>query len=1533
MATVGDTEAKSCNTCPNGFYSDIEGLTTCKTCGLGWRRKTGSGHVSMNNACERCPQGQYNDATMGSGSERMCNTCPSYYYTDQIGQSKCKGCLSWSVYGGWTNKEVGATDCDACSPGFYNYKGLGKPVHCTECSKGKYQSQTGQSYCKFCPKGWFQEYTQQSLCKACKDYPRYQTNGGRIDHDTSSSPPTTVSPDKECLDCPSFWYNLPKKSLVSIEDNSRSKTLKGISLANYHDWAPSGGGGTWIMDTCLRCTPKMTGFTNGNGRLLCSEKFLTSSSINVWIESTNKDYTEKKFDLVPTSNVDDCTDFELDMGHKWIGPKEEMVLVPCRNGKISVTTSSSFTKMHITPYFMNVETHDNRNLLAGHYLSKFDTHPSVKMVFQVAQDIEKVELILDNLRNGDQSANIWEEQKWWTKERCSLESPLYDWEVLEGPNYWVNLQALAQKIQHPRLIPTLYEHFELKISFLVGSTKVIRMYRSLDLEEVFSTKISTIPRTIEYKNKGTKQWSLTNQPTKLSRPSGATWAITSGERDGVDGSNTLSQLPHRLGFGIVYKNDKITTGNYVMTSVTELTLWIRRIREKRLTRVQRLGGQGPPTYSYHYKHDLSSCTYGDLLYMGSMWNPSQTFQLPSKERSPLTLEEMKSLTYGVKMPHIDDDDPELKCSESYFQKDLINPSRTRTGLNLQMERNRTFLSTGSNGFNLFGASLTSGISEIKIIDSEEWVYRPLKHWVTVPEIEDHCTSANGGIFDQKCQRIGGGRNPLAVGTCEQKDPFSLTVINIARDALNVEILGISPINSLRDGKRWEDCLPCRDTLSRCNAICDQFAGKICPGSKDIKFTFSNPVKIQRVVLQGVSSATTTVSVCGNTQTFTVGHRVTASFTCLSSSLHNEFVLKIPSLCLSEIELYGDRLPSRYWKQESGLLRFKNWGLEEQTCQSLCDNLKNCLSYTCDVDRGIFIPYKHNCVEDLARKNAISNEDELLFLKSGQSFISIHLFLKGRGIPYEKKKLGTEWVVMPNRFADSSIFDPKSLENEYSTTPTIQIKYFHTHPLYSYNTYLATESILKVPSSSNGFTLSLEFKQLTNPTGNQHLILLSLELGYECLSIFVTKKDNQWTLLFKLAREQKEFPLVVNQFSSIFFSCGLFQCFFYVDKEPGFKLPYSGRFYTPFSIHFRKNVCGNRASSERPFDGIIQKVASYLVVLSEKDIDYLLTTEDIYIPKISGDHQCFCVHQEVCGSLGPTGSNIEVFAKTEQDKNQIPCVLEGTNKFKTKPNPSGGEVVRFNCLKGGKKRSLSFTKNQPGILSFLSFGLQQRIPTPQPTPTPIVATKFPTAATGPTPKPTPYPTNTRQPSPPPTSRAPTKSPTKRPSYTPSLFPTPEPTDSPTHSPTKSPLPTFPPTFSPTKKPVTIEETYLFDLVYQGKEDDLVVCSSLEKALQKKFGPFSQVKIEKFDTKTLEINVVATSTEHQKISPQQIIMVLKECLGPEKKGLLTSVELRSTFPWMEVGLTLIVVGVLGGLYVSGALKPLIGQRYRYHPVASK
>eukprot|EP00937_MAST-01D_sp_MAST-1D-sp2_P002085 g2085.t1 len=133
-----------CTDCVSGRYTDQLGQSACKgtACPLGQAGPLAS-TSSSTATCTPCDAGRYSGSAVGAGA---CQECPRGKWS-AAGASSCMACTA-----GRGSNETGATSdatCTVCEAGRYGGGAVGAGV-CQECPRGKWQPAAGAASCTAC---------------------------------------------------------------------------------------------------------------------------------------------------------------------------------------------------------------------------------------------------------------------------------------------------------------------------------------------------------------------------------------------------------------------------------------------------------------------------------------------------------------------------------------------------------------------------------------------------------------------------------------------------------------------------------------------------------------------------------------------------------------------------------------------------------------------------------------------------------------------------------------------------------------------------------------------------------------------------------------------------------------------------------------------------------------------------------------------------------------------------------------------------------------------------------------------------------------------------------------------------------------------------------------------------------------------------------------------------------------------------------------------------------------------------------------
>ena len=204
------TLERSCVNCPDGRFSDVEGLCDhtdpteqyidlpaglceCTKCDAG---KQSVSDPNGRTSCVDCSIGMFNDE-MGIAYGN-CKACQAGKYASETGVDTCslcgKGRYSTSLRAtdvstclacptGYYSEEKGSTgnNCNMCAAGFYSTEsGLMGQDSCSNCIAGKFRNtqNTDPVSCVECPKGRYNnEEMEDTACKLCRVGRYYDSQG------------------------------------------------------------------------------------------------------------------------------------------------------------------------------------------------------------------------------------------------------------------------------------------------------------------------------------------------------------------------------------------------------------------------------------------------------------------------------------------------------------------------------------------------------------------------------------------------------------------------------------------------------------------------------------------------------------------------------------------------------------------------------------------------------------------------------------------------------------------------------------------------------------------------------------------------------------------------------------------------------------------------------------------------------------------------------------------------------------------------------------------------------------------------------------------------------------------------------------------------------------------------------------------------------------------------------------------------------------------------------------------------------------
>ena len=209
-----------CTICGKQEWQNLNGQTTCKTCGVDSPYTGNYGHVGARDTCQYCGTGNVvplGGTTQGACTacltgehqpytslQRTCYLCATGKYNPDTGQTNCKNCDK-----GYYQESQGKTSCKQCAKGDYaNVVGL---TNCKECAKGQYTNQLGQHGCKNCELGKANNNEGQEGCIDCELHSYSDQVGLHICKDCLAGKYGTGSKlytnANTCVNCPTGQYN------------------------------------------------------------------------------------------------------------------------------------------------------------------------------------------------------------------------------------------------------------------------------------------------------------------------------------------------------------------------------------------------------------------------------------------------------------------------------------------------------------------------------------------------------------------------------------------------------------------------------------------------------------------------------------------------------------------------------------------------------------------------------------------------------------------------------------------------------------------------------------------------------------------------------------------------------------------------------------------------------------------------------------------------------------------------------------------------------------------------------------------------------------------------------------------------------------------------------------------------------------------------------------------------------------------------------------------------------------------------------
>ena len=252
-----------CLICGKQQWQNLNGQTTCKTCGVDSPYAGNYGHVGARDTCEYCGtgyvvpssgtnQGACTACLVGEHQpyttlQRTCYLCATGKYNPDTGQANCKNCDK-----GYYQESQGKTSCKQCAKGDYaDVVGL---TNCKECAKGKYTNQLGQHGCKNCELGKANNNEGQEGCIDCELHSYADQTGLHTCKNCAAGKYGTGSKlytnANTCVNCPTGQYN-----------SAAGQPCAQCPTGQYQNQAGQGG--------CKNCA---TGYYNtGSGNTGCTK--------------------------------------------------------------------------------------------------------------------------------------------------------------------------------------------------------------------------------------------------------------------------------------------------------------------------------------------------------------------------------------------------------------------------------------------------------------------------------------------------------------------------------------------------------------------------------------------------------------------------------------------------------------------------------------------------------------------------------------------------------------------------------------------------------------------------------------------------------------------------------------------------------------------------------------------------------------------------------------------------------------------------------------------------------------------------------------------------------------------------------------------------------------------------------------------------------------------------------------------------------------------------------------------------------------
>ena len=214
-----DTDAKTCDACPKGFYQSDAGQGNCLPCVPGEYQD-----VLASVDCKICKAGQYSKSV---STINGCTSCPTGYYTKSKGMSSCSACgagrfgstenpgMCDTCPVGWKRGDedldltrciicrrgkntilIASTSCQGCKAGEYGERdGL-----CSSCKQGYYQDGEGSLMCKACPIDTYLSEIGKTSKAECVFCAKERTTGNKVGEISQHSCICKAADNETCLD-------------------------------------------------------------------------------------------------------------------------------------------------------------------------------------------------------------------------------------------------------------------------------------------------------------------------------------------------------------------------------------------------------------------------------------------------------------------------------------------------------------------------------------------------------------------------------------------------------------------------------------------------------------------------------------------------------------------------------------------------------------------------------------------------------------------------------------------------------------------------------------------------------------------------------------------------------------------------------------------------------------------------------------------------------------------------------------------------------------------------------------------------------------------------------------------------------------------------------------------------------------------------------------------------------------------------------------------------------------------------------------